>query len=287
MEELIMADQALTVLVEGYDPKKALEASSQNTPDVSSDWQEIYAARQNGTILQGELIGIESPEPDKTYGIVQVGFVNGYLPMQEAGDEVKNINQFRSLIGNKIVFKVTNLLREEEQFVASRKQALEQMQETTWKRLKKDQEVIAVVRDVRMKTVRLEIGGVTVKMPAEEYDHKFVNDLRDELKVGDHLQVKVLSVDSEKKEVKVSAKALKENIWDDIAKHLRVKGEYAGTITGIAEFGIFINIRGNVDALAPHLKFDKFKKGDKVLIRLLEIQPKKQHIRAKIIRKLG
>lgn len=287
MEELIMADQALTVLVEGYDPKKALEASSQNTPDVSSDWQEIYAARQNGTILQGELIGIESPEPDKTYGIVQVGFVNGYLPMQEAGNEVKNINQFRSLIGNKIVFKVTNLLREEEQFVASRKQALEQMQETTWKRLKKDQEVIAVVRDVRMKTVRLEIGGVTVKMPAEEYDHKFVNDLRDELKVGDHLQVKVLSVDSEKKEVKVSAKALKENIWDDIAKHLRVKGEYAGTITGIAEFGIFINIRGNVDALAPHLKFDKFKKGDKVLIRLLEIQPKKQHIRAKIIRKLG
>jgi len=161
------------------------------------------------------------------------------------------------------------------------------MQETTWKRLKKGQDVIAVVRDVRMKTVKLEIGGVTVKMGAEEYDHKFINDLRDELKVGDHMQVKVLSVDSEKKEVKVSAKALKENMWDDIAKHLRVKGEYSGIITGIAEFGVFINIRGNVDALAPHLKFDKFKKGDKVLIRLLEIQPKTQHIRAKIIRKLG
>ncbi|MEQ2529168.1 30S ribosomal protein S1 [Bacillaceae bacterium CLA-AA-H227] len=282
-----MADQALTVLVEGYDPQKALEATQSSSLDLSSDWQDIYAARQNGTILQGELIGIESPEPDKTYGIVQVGFVNGYLPMQEAGEEIKNINQFRSLIGSKIVFKVTNLLREQEQFVASRKEALKQMQETTWKRLKKGQDVIAVVRDVRMKTVKLEIGGVTVKMGAEEYDHKFINDLRDELKVGDHMQVKVLSVDSEKKEVKVSAKALKENMWDDIAKHLRVKGEYSGIITGIAEFGVFINIRGNVDALAPHLKFDKFKKGDKVLIRLLEIQPKTQHIRAKIIRKLG
>ncbi|WP_019156938.1 hypothetical protein [Robertmurraya massiliosenegalensis] len=282
-----MAEQALSVLVEGYDPKKAVEATRNNSLDTSEDWQEIYAARQNGTILQGELIGIESPESDKTYGIVQVGFVNGYLPMQEAGEEIKNINQFRSLIGSKVVFKVTNLLREEEQFVASRKEALKQMQETTWKRLKKGQDVIAVVRDVRMKTVKLEIGGVTVKMGAEEYDHKFFNDLRDELKAGDHMHVKILSVDVEKKEVKVSAKALKENMWDDIAKHLRVKGEYSGIITGIAEFGVFINIRGNVDALAPHLKFDKFKKGDKVLIRLLEIQPKTQHIRAKIIRKLG
>jgi len=62
-----MADQALTVLVEGYDPQKALEATQSSSLDLSSDWQDIYAARQNGTILQGELIGIESPEPDKTY----------------------------------------------------------------------------------------------------------------------------------------------------------------------------------------------------------------------------
>lgn len=282
-----MADKALTVLVEGYDQEKALEAAQNNSVDVSEDWQDIYSARQNGTILQGELIGIETPEPEKTYGIIQVGFVKGYLPLQEAGEEIKSIKQFRSLIGSKIVFKVTNLLRDEEQFVASRREALEQMQANTWKRVKKGQEVIAVVRDVRMKHVKLEIGGVSVNMPAEEYDHKFINDLRDELKTGDHMQVKVLSIDPDKKEVSVSAKALKENIWDDIAKHLRVKGEYSGTITGVAEFGIFVNIRGNVDALTPHLKFDKFKKGDRVLIRLLEIQPKKQHIRAKIIRKLG
>lgn len=282
-----MTEPALNVLVEGYDPLKALEATHNSSLDTSGDWQEIYAARQNGTILQGELIGIESPEPEKTYGVIQVGFVRGYLPMQEAGEEIQTVNHFRRLIGSKIVFKVTNLLRDEEQFVASRKEALEQMQAITWKRLNEGIDMIAIVRDVRMKRVRLELGGITVNMSAEEYDHRYINDLRDELKVGDHLQVKVTSVDKEAKKVTVSAKALKENVWDDIAKHLRVKGEYAGTITGIAEFGVFVNIRGNVDALTPHLKFDKFKKGDRVLIRLLEIQPKKQHIRAKIIRKLG
>lgn len=279
-----MAEQILSVLVEGYDPQKALEASQNATLDVSNDWQEIYAARQNGTILQGELVGIETPEPEKTYGIVQVGFVRGYIPLQEAGEEVKSLNQFRALIGSKIVFKVTNLLREEEQFVASRKEALEQMQANTWKKLKVGQDVIAVVRDVRMKKVRLEMGGITVNMSAKEYDHRFVNDLRDEIKVGDHIKVKVMSIDPEKKELQISAKALKENLWDEIAKHLRVKGEYVGTITGIAEFGIYVNLRGNVDALAPHLQFDRVKKGDRVLIRLLDIQPKKQHINAKIIR---
>ncbi|MDP4087467.1 MAG: 30S ribosomal protein S1, partial [Bacillota bacterium] len=239
-----MSEQALTVLVEGYDEAKAREALHGNEQDNTEDWQTIYAARQNGTILQGELVGIESPEPERTYGIVQVGAIQGYIALQEAGEEIQHINQFRNLIGSKVVFKVTTLLRDKEQFVASRKTALEQMQATTWKRLSVDQEVLAIVRDVRMKKVKLEIGGITVNMPSEEYDYKFVNDLRDELKVGDHIRVKVTDLNKDDKKVKVSTKALKANMWDDIAKHLRVKGEYAGTITGVAEFGVFVNIRG-------------------------------------------
>jgi len=280
-----MSEQ-LTVLVEGYDEAKALEAlhASESNTD---DWLIIYSARQNGTIIQGELIGIETPEPEKTYGIVQVGLIRGYIPLEEVGEEVGSINQFRRLIGSKIAFKVTTLMREEEQFVASRKKAIEHMASATWKRLEVGQELLAIVRDVRMKRAKLEIGGVSVNMGVEEYDFKFIEDFRNVLKVGDHIRVKVTKLDKETKQVTLSAKALKTNDWDNIAKHLRVKGEYAGVITGIAEYGIFINIRGNVDALTPHLKFDKFKKGDRVLVRLLEIQPQKQHIRAKIIRKLN
>ena len=51
-----MSDQALSVLVEGYDPEKAVEALHENNVDVSEDGNLFYAARDtNGTIMQGEL----------------------------------------------------------------------------------------------------------------------------------------------------------------------------------------------------------------------------------------
>ncbi|HWO74722.1 MAG TPA: 30S ribosomal protein S1 [Bacillus sp. (in: firmicutes)] len=281
-----MTDQMLHVLVEGYDEQLAIEAREQ-VEDTSADWMEVYAARQNGTILQGELEGIESPEPDKTYGIVHIGRIRGYIPMSEIGGNITSLKQFRQLVGKKIAFKVTTLLRDEEQFVASRKAAIEQMSEATWKRLELGMVVIAVVRDVRSKKIQLELGGVTTNLEADEYDYKFIEDLRDIVKVGDHMRVKVISLDKEKRQVKVSAKALKQNEWDKIATTYRVKGEYSGVITGVSEFGTFVNLSGNVDALTPHLKFENVKKGDRVLVRIQEINPKKKHVKAKIVRKLA
>lgn len=279
-----MSDQFLSVLVEGFDPEKALEMEQHQQDDNSEDWREIYAARQNNTILQAELTGIQ-PVGNKTIGTIFIGNIKGMIPLELSGTE--NIRQFRKLVGKKIAFKIIALDRFNKLFTASRKAALEHMASATWKRLEKNMTCIAVVQEVRPKRVRLDLGGIQVNMAADEYDYAFIEDLNDHLKYGDHMQVKITEVDKENQKIKVSAKALKNDLWSEVATKFQVQGEYTAKCTGITEYGIYFNLQGNVDCLTVHPKGAlKFQKGDKALVRITKIETDKQHINAKILRKL-
>ena len=132
--------------------------------------------------------------------------------------------------------------------------------------------------------VRADIGGIEIKIPIEDMSHGWIDDLVEDVKVGDHLKVKVLEIDEENKKAKVSAKAAQPNPWTDCAGRYQEGSEYVGKVSG--EYGVFVNLEPDVDSLAPHLKFENVKKGDRVLVRVLRVDPKKEQIRSRITRVL-
>ncbi|MBO8172255.1 MAG: hypothetical protein H0Z33_10225 [Bacillaceae bacterium] len=148
-----------------------------------------YGVYQNKSILQATLIGIET-KLNKPFGVVTIGNIRGYIPLEFSGCD--NIRQLRKLTGSQVAFKVMNFDREGEVFTASRKAALEHMASVTWKRLEQDQIIFAVVREVANNYVMTDIGGVQVKIPIEEVDYGWIDDLHEKVKVGDHLKVKVI-----------------------------------------------------------------------------------------------
>ncbi|QZT35504.1 S1 RNA-binding domain-containing protein [Caldalkalibacillus thermarum TA2.A1] len=275
MEGDLVSDQLLQVLVEGFDPEKLEEERK--------DWQEVIAAYQNKTILQADLIGIES-KLGEPCGVVQVGNIRGYIPLEHSGCE--KLSDLRNLIGTKVAMMVLNYDRENDVFTASRKDALERMAEITWSRLKEGQVVIAVVRNVMEKILVVDIGGISVRIPASEIDYAWIDDLRDEFKIGDHLKVRVMEVDKENQKVTLSAKALKPNPYPDCTKRYVKGGEYAGKVTGVEDYGVFVNLEPGVDALVPHMRFERLRKGDRVILRVYDVNAKKERIYGKIVRKL-
>ena len=62
--------------------------------------------------------------------------------------------------------------------------------------------------------------------------------------------------------------------------------EYVGTVSGVREYGVFINLEVGVHSLARHLKFQNVKRGDRVLVRVLETDAQKEQIRTRITRVL-
>jgi small subunit ribosomal protein S1 len=282
-----MSTHVLSTLIEGFDPEKAKRVSFEND-GVSQDWVDIYSSRQNNTILQATVRGVE----EKMYShagnkkmpcaVLEIGDVRGLIPIEFLGTQ--NRDEARQLIGEKIVFIVVAIDKENGFFVGSRKTAIDEMKNLTLKKIEVGDDVMAVIRRVYNSTLHVDIGGIECRIPTSEVSYGWIDSLHDFYKAGDHTKVRITKIDKKKKEVEVSMKATKVNPWDSISNHFTEQAEYVAKVSGVSEFGTFVELKEGISGLAQHLRHEVLKKGDKVLIRVMKIRPKDQKINVKVVK---
>lgn len=285
------------VLIEGFDPEKIKEL--QKEAEVDRGWKEVYGAYQNRKILQAKVVGIEDIG-SMTCAIVMVKDVRGIIPLEYFG--LNNKRQLSRYIGETVAFKVVNYDREEEIFTGSRIEALEHMAEINLKKLEVGGKALARVTGHADHGLFIDLGGIRGRVPIDEIRYGWIDDLEDEYELGKHLIVKVLDIelpedtideDGNKVEARLSdtrvtasAKALLENPWDGEAQSYRQGSIWEGTVSGVTEYGIFVNLADGIDSLAQHLKFENVHKGDKVSVRIIDVDVEKEQIRSRILRVL-
>lgn len=200
------------------------------------------------------------------------------------------IMKMRAMVGQLVAFKVKKIDRENNLCILSRKDALEHMQSITWKEIREGDVREAVVRQVTQYLVYLNVGGIETKMPVREAGHGHILDAREVFKEGEIIEVQVLKVDPEKRKIAVSSKALKTgtDIWKTIVSRYSVNGEYLGTLTGIIDKGMFINLERDVDVFVAHPRNSqlrlKLKIGQKAIVRITGMNPDKQRLFGRLSR---
>lgn len=286
----MMNSHVLSNLVEGYDESKAHHLEMQNET-VSQEWLDIYSSRQNKTILQSVVVGVE----DKMYSvsdkkktlcaIVDVGDVKGLIPVDYLG--VATREEARGLIGSKVVYTVIAIDKENEFFVGSRNEALSEMVKRTLRKLEVGDQTIAVVRKIYTNSMIVNVGGIETRIAAKDVSYGWIDSLHDKFKPDDHVNVKVKAIDKENKTLEVSIKETKPNPWNDVTRHLQQNGEYIAKVSGVTEFGTFVEIREGITGLAQHLRHEVVRKNDKVLIRVIKMFPKDERIVVKVVKVLS
>ena len=263
------------------------------------DWTDIYASRQNRTVLTASVTGVEefvlNNNPFLCL-VMQDGDTKGLIPLPESGIEpgpnkYATINRLMNFLNQEIAFVVIGIDRENNLYVASRKQALEKLSSRTWQFLKPDQIRNAIVRryyktftpEGREKLIGIivEIDGIEGILPSGEISHGFTEDLP---QPGEEIQVKIIKADPENKKLVVSRKALLPDPWPACTLKYKKGGTYMGTVTGIAEYGVFINFEPGVSALCKHPKAGKVSPGDKVAVTVISVDPQKKRITGAISR---
>ena len=282
---MTVENYVLDVLVEGYDERKA------QAVDSAVHWQKVFESRQNQTILQSMVTGMESkvfqvnPKKEKLCALVEVGDIRGMIPIDYLGfdlEDPKLVEKARRLIGEKVAFVVIAVDRDHNFFVGSRSEALKQMADHCLKRINEGDSILAVVRQVFNNNMIVDIGGIQCSIPASEASYGWVDSMHDHYGVGDHIKVKVQSIDKETKSVKVSVKALQPNPWARIEDYFKERGEYVGTVSGTEEYGAYVTLRDGISGFAPLLRHEIVKKGSKVRVRVTKIQKENQHMNLKI-----
>jgi small subunit ribosomal protein S1 len=108
-----------------------------------------------------------------------------------------------------------------------------------------------------------------------------INNLSDKFKVGQIINVLVVSLDKENRRMSLSIKQLDKNPWDSIDEQFKVGQKITGTISNITDFGIFVQLVPGIDGLVhisdlswtEHIAHpgDVYKRGDKVEAVILGI----------------
>ena len=71
--------------------------------------------------------------------------------------------------------------------------------------------------------------------------------LHDKFKVGQEIEVLVVSLDKENRRMSLSIKQLDKNPWEAIEEQFKVGQHIKGTISNITDFGIFVQLMPGID----------------------------------------
>ena len=107
---------------------------------------------------------------------------------------------------------------------------------------------------------------------------------------GQEVEVMVISVDADNRNIKLGVKQLSEDPWKEFIEKYKIGSPVEGEVASVTDFGIFLRIPGGIEGLIhktnlvenrdddPDEALKKFKVGDKVNAVVLEIQSDKQKV---------
>lgn len=110
------------------------------------------------------------------------------------------------------------------------------------------------------------------------------------LKEGEEIEVMVLEVNPEERNIRLGVKQLSEDPWMSLKKAYPEKSVIEGVITNITDFGLFVKVQGEIEGLVnkmnvptapgetPEEALKKFNVGDPVKAVVLEINPHKHRL---------
>jgi len=108
--------------------------------------------------------------------------------------------------------------------------------------------------------------------------------------VGQEIEVMVISIDAENRNIKLGVKQLSENPWIEFCDTYKIGSSVEGEVVNIQSFGVFIRVTGGIEGLIPKTNLTenreedaeeaikKYKIGDKVKAVVMEIQQDKQKV---------
>ncbi len=109
------------------------------------------------------------------------------------------------------------------------------------------------------------------------------------LNINDEIEVLVFEIDNEKRRVNCSLKQMKDNPWNKLKAKFNINDTFETEVVNIVDFGIFVKVIDEIDGMVhiSDLSWDEkecetiiknFKKGDKLKVKILDINVDKERI---------
>ncbi|MCC7208662.1 MAG: 30S ribosomal protein S1 [Anaerolineae bacterium] len=147
--------------------------------------------------------------------------------------------------------------------------------------------VKGVVTGLRDFGAFVNLGGADGLIHVSELAWHRVDHPRDVLRIGDEIEVYVLSLDRETNRIALSRKRLLPDPWSDAMNRYHEGQQVEGVVTNVVDFGAFIALDDGLEGLL-HLSemgdgslkepYSYVKKGDRLQLRISRLEPDKRRV---------
>lgn len=272
----------LEVIVDKVDEDEGLIACRlpRGTSRISGDWHALSV---------GQVVDCLVTKTNKGGLDVSVGNLRGFMPASQA--DLGYVADLQTFVGQKLRAKVTEVNPTRRRLVVSRRQLLQEERAVAEQELMSH---IAVGQTLpgRVKTIKeygafVDLGGVDGFLHIGQISWVRIAHPNEVLTEGQEVEVKVLSIDAEKKKISLGMRQLSANPWANAETKYAKGTTVTGRVTRTEPFGAFIELEPGVEGLC-HISELDYKRvravtdvlsvGQMTEVQVLEVDPQKKRV---------
>ena len=210
------------------------------------NWKDLEESRKENQTINARIVSLV-----KGGVVVEVMGLRGFIP----SSQLRTGTPYDGLINQEIPVKILEADPKRNKLILSQRQALAEERERVVVQVIAGLEVDQVVKGEVVRIADfgafIDINGVDGLLPISEISWQRIKHPSDILTLGQHLEVKILKIDTDLNRISLSLKRMGENPWVKIEDKFKEGQVVTGTVNKITSFGAFINIFEGVEALLP------------------------------------
>ena len=286
LESLVKVGDELDLVVIsriGNDKENGSYLLSKRRLDAKKLWEEIEAKYAAGEVVDATITNVVKG------GLVADLGIRAFIPASMVDDHF--VNDFSKYKGQTLRFKIVEIEPSENRLILSHKAVVEEekqkQKEAVFASIKEGEQIEGTVARLTSFGAFIDLGGVDGLVHVSEISHTHVAKPSDVLKVGEKVNVLVLSVDPATDRISLSIKDTLPGPWDNIEERAAVGSILDGLVKRLTTFGAFVELFPGVEGLVhisqiahkhiatPH---EVLKEGEEVKVKVLEVSPENQRI---------
>lgn len=252
--------------------------------DAVKNWDNIEKAYEDKTVVEGVVT-----EENKGGVVVSVKGVRVFVPASQTG--VPRGESMSELLKKTVRLRITEVNRARRRVVGSiRAVTAEERRaaaEKIWSEIEVGKVYKGVVKSMTSYGAFIDIGGIDGMAHVSELSWNRIHNPSEVLKVGDEVDVNVLSFDPEKRKISLGYLNKGENPWNIFMGKYQVGSILEAKIVKLMPFGAFAEVIPGVDGLIHISQIadrrigkpeDVLSEGEVVTVKIIDIDEEKKKI---------
>mgnify|MGYP002907048718 FL=1 len=245
-EDILKVGDEIEVFVVRVNDQEGTVQLSKKKLDGLKVWDDMTAWAEDKTTVEGTIT-----EENKGGLVANVKGIRVFIPASQSG--IAKGGDMAGMVGKTVQLKITEVNRARRRVIGSiravNSEARKAAQEKIWSEIEVGKKYHGTVKSLTSYGAFVDIGGVDGMVHVSELSWNHIKTPADVVKVGDEIDVYVISFDPEKHKISLGYKTAEMNPWNQFMTKYSVGDVVDAKIVKLMTFGAFAEILPGVDGL--------------------------------------